>query len=658
MSTGPQSRQAMAEIFRSVEKGDLLHAESLCRARLTDSPDDVNLLGILGAVLLQKQEYPEAERLLLRTIELESGFARPHEDLGVLYLRTDQPGQAVVFFEKAAVLDERRGSVFRGLAVALHRVGRQEDAQAAQNSYLQLTPSAHNLSEAEKLRKAGDNRGAEQRCEELLKLEPKNTAALRMLAIIASDDERFVVAEGLLRRITELAPDNYDAMRDLGGFLADRSRFSEAIEVIEHAISLDATVAQNQLLLGDMLSIVGQTENALLAYENCLEAAPDDPAALLGRGHMLRIAGRRDEAIASYKHCAVIRPDSGDAWWNLASLHGYCTPDDDVERMRSYVDAGELDPADETGFRFALARAAEQCHEYDIAWNHYEIGNAIKRGLVKYDPVDTEVLHGKLRDVFAVELFQQESIPVPAAKTPIFIVGMPRSGSTLVEQILASHSSVEGTGELPYVIMISTAARGAKADSARYPEIVLDFDASQLTGLGRSYLHHALTHCSTDKLFFTDKMPANYSHVGFIGLILPEAKIIDARRDPLATCVANYRQLFAKGKNQSYDLAELGEYYLQYVALMKHWDEVMPGRVLRVMYEDVVCDLEQQVRRILDFCGLPFEQSCIDYYKSERPVNTASSEQVRQPIYTSGIDYHEHYDAHLDELRKIFAAAL
>jgi len=615
---------------------------------------------MLGAVLLQKQEHPEAERLLLRTIELEPGFARPHEDLGVLYLRTDQPGQAISFFEKAAALDERRGSVFRGLAVALHlhRVGRQEDAQAAQDTYLQLTPTAQSLAEAEKLSTAGDTKGAGQRCEELLKREPKNVAALRMLAVIASDDERFVMAEGLLRRIVELESDNYDAMRDLGRFLADRSRFSEAIEIIENAISLDATVAQNQLMLGDMLSIVGQTENALLAYDRCLDIAPDDPAALLGRGHMLRIGGRSDEAIASYRQCAAIQPAMGDAWWNLASLHGYCAPDEDVEQMRSYVDAGELDSAAETGFRFALARAAEQRHEYDTAWRHYEIGNAIKRRLVKYDPVETEVLHGKLRDVFAVEMFQQESIPVPAAKTPIFIVGMPRSGSTLIEQILASHSSVEGTGELPYIIMISTAAGGSRADNAHYPEIVLDLDASQLTGLGRSYLHHALTHCATNKPFFTDKMPANYSHVGFIGLILPEAKIIDARRDPLATCVANYRQLFAKGKNQSYDLAELGEYYLQYVALMKHWDEVMPGRVLRVLYEDVVNDLEKQVRRILDYCGLPFEQSCVDYYKSERPVNTASSEQVRQPIYTSGVDYHKNYDAHLDELREILAADL
>lgn len=657
MSKGPQSRQAMAEIFRSVDKGDLLHAESLCRARLTDSPDDINLLGMLGAVLLQSQQYPEAEQLLLRTIELEPDFARPHEDLGVLYLRTDRPGQAVSFFEKAAVMDEHRGSVFRSLAVALHRVGRQEDAQAAQDTYLQLTPTAQSLAEAEKLRKAGDTKGAGQHCEELLKREPKNVAALRMLAVIASDDERFVMAEGLLRRIVELEPSNYDAMRDLGRFLADRSRFSEAIEVIEHAISLDATVAQNQLMLGDMLSIVGQTENALLAYDRCLDMAPDDPAALLGRGHMLRIGGRSDEAIASYRQCAAIQPAMGDAWWNLASLHGYCAPDEDVEQMLSTVDAGKLDPAAETGFRFALARAAEQRHEYDSAWRHYEIGNSIKRGLVKYDPVETEILHGKLRDVFSAELLQQGSTPVPAAKTPIFIVGMPRSGSTLIEQILASHSSVEGTGELPYVIMISTAAGGSRADNAHYPEIVLDLDASQLIGLGRSYLHHALTHCSTNKPFFTDKMPANYSHVGFIGLILPEAKIIDARRDPLATCVANYRQLFAKGKNQSYDLTELGEYYRQYVALMKHWDEVMPGRVLRVLYEDVVNDLEKQVRRILDYCGLPFEQSCVDYYKSERPVNTASSEQVRQPIYTSGVDYHKNYDAHLDELREILAGS-
>lgn len=374
---------------------------------------------------------------------------------------------------------------------------------------------------------------------------------------------------------------------------------------------------------------------------------------MLGRGHMLRIGGRRDDAVASYQECLAERPELGDAWWSLASMHGYPVSEGELELMRSQLKSGVVMPVNEVGFRFAIARVCEQMKDYEGAWHQYEIGNAAKRALVKYDPVETEVLHGKLANVFTKDLFLRKSASTPTELTPVFILGMPRSGSTLIEQILASHSNVEGAGELPYIIMMSNSLGASNSDIARYPEIVEELDDSQLTGLGRSYLHYARTHCATEKPFLTDKMPANFSHAGFIRLMLPHAKIIDARRDPIATCIANYRHLFALGKNQSYDLVELAEYYLQYVGIMEHWDEVLPGEILRVQYEDVVDDLESEVRRILDFCELPFEESCIDYHENARPVNTASSEQVRQPIYDSAVDYWKNYEPHLDELKEI-----
>lgn len=242
--------------------------------------------------------------------------------------------------------------------------------------------------------------------------------------------------------------------------------------------------------------------------------------------------------------------------------------------------------------------------------------------------------------------------------TPILVVGLPRSGSTLIEQILASHSQVEGAGELPYIVMLSKALGGGRTDRLRYPELVAELDAPELTALGRTYLRHTASHRSQEAPYFTDKLPANFSHVGFIRLILAHAKIIDVRRNPMATCVANYRQLYAQGKNQSYDLAELGEYYLQYVEDMDHWDTVIPGAVLHVQYEDVVADLEGQVRRMLEFCELPFEQACIDYHESARPVNTASAEQVREPIFTSAVDFWRNYEPYLDELGDILAPLL
>lgn len=339
-------------------------------------------------------------------------------------------------------------------------------------------------------------------------------------------------------------------------------------------------------------------------------------------------------------------------------MHGYRVSAEELKIMRSQLESGGLTPESGVGFHFAIARACEQTKNFEGAWKEYEAGNAAKRALVKYDPVETEVLHGKLASVFTKDLFERKSAATPTEITPVFILGMPRSGSTLIEQILASHSKVEGAGELPYIIMMSNSLGANKTDTARYPEIVEELDDSQLTGLGRSYLHYARTHCGSEKPFLTDKMPANFSHAGFIRLVLPHAKIIDARRDPIATCIANYRHLFAQGKNQTYDLVELAEYYLQYAGIMEHWDEVMPGAILRVQYEDVVGNLESEVRRILEFCDLPFEESCLNYHQSARPVNTASSEQVRQPIYDSAVEFWRNYEPHLDELKEILKPVL
>lgn len=651
-------RQTVDDIFRHINAGQVDQAENLCRTALTSDPEDINVLGILGAILMQKGQLEDAESYLLKTIELEPAFAKPYEDLGLLYLRQDDPERAAGYFLKATQLDPNGVTAFRGLADANLRSGNREQAEAAGRRFLELSPDARTLAEADKLHREGNSEEAERMCEELIKREPGNTAALRLLAVIASDDERYIIAEGLLRRIAKLSSSGYRAQLDLARFLAERSRFPEAVELLEETARTVPDNHEMHLMLGDTLSIVGRTSEALQEYEHCLALSPKEPTALLGRGHMLRIGGRQDDAVASYQECIAERPELGDAWWSLASMHGYRVSADEFETMRSQLESDVLAPDSVIGFRFAIARACEQMKDFAGAWQQYEIGNAAKRALVKYDPVETEVLHDKLAKVFTKELLNQSGATTPTDITPIFILGMPRSGSTLIEQILASHSKVEGAGELPYIIMMSNSLGANASDAARYPELVRDLDNSQLTGLGRSYLHYARTHCAAEKPFLTDKMPANFSHAGFIRLILPHAKIIDVRRHPLATCVANYRQLFAQGKNQSYDLGELGEYYLQYIEIMDHWDKVMPGDILRIQYEDVVSDLDGEVRRLLDFCGLPFEQACLEYHKSARPVNTASSEQVREPIYHSAVDFWKYYEPHLDDVKEILKPLL
>jgi LPS sulfotransferase NodH len=373
---------------------------------------------------------------------------------------------------------------------------------------------------------------------------------------------------------------------------------------------------------------------------------------------MLRITGFQDEANASYKRSVEVSPEIGSTWWYLASLHRYSASDEEVVTMQSQLESESLAPDSKIAFHFALARAFEKRESFTAAWEQYVQGNSLKRSIVKYDPVKLEVDQNRIKDVFNANFLASVSAQTPAAVTPIFVLGMPRSGSTLIEQILGSHSSLEGVGELPYVLMLTSSMIANKPDNLHYTEIMQQLSSHEITALGRSYLYHASTHCADETMFFTDKMPENFSHVGFIRSILPHAKIIDARREPMATCVANYRQLFAQGKTQTYDLNELGEYYLQYIDMMAHWDAVLPGEVLRVQYEEVVADLEGQVRRILDFCGLPFEQGCVEYHKSDRPVNTASSEQVREPIYTSAVEFWRNFDPYLEELREVLEPVL
>jgi tetratricopeptide (TPR) repeat protein/LPS sulfotransferase NodH len=645
-------------IVRLLNDGRMDDAESTCRGYLNGDPDEINLLGILGAMLIRKGDLDEAEQHLRRAIGIEPGFAKPHEDMGAIYLARNDPHAAISYFERARSLDSDNSSATRGLGVAYQRAGKNVEAQALRQELMQATATPNLLGEANALRLRGEPAQAEQLCDAILKREPENTDALSILAAAASDDERYVIAEGYLRRIVKLKIDDPDSLFDLANFLGERGRYPEAIEFLQSAVALAPDNPDVQLHLGNMYGIVGQTADALGAYENCLDIRPDDPAALIGRGHMLRITGFQDEANASYKRSVEVSPEIGSTWWYLASLHRYSASDEEVVTMQSQLESESLAPDSKIAFHFALARAFEKRESFTAAWEQYMQGNSLKRSIVKYDPVKIEVDQDRIKDVFNANFLASVSAQTPAAVTPIFVLGMPRSGSTLIEQILGSHSSLEGVGELPYVLMLTSSMIANKPDNLHYTEIMQQLSSHEITALGRSYLYHASTHCADETMFFTDKMPENFSHVGFIRSILPHAKIIDARREPMATCVANYRQLFAQGKTQTYDLNELGEYYLQYIDMMAHWDAVLPGEVLRVQYEEVVADLEGQVRRILDFCGLPFEQGCVEYHKSDRPVNTASSEQVREPIYTSAVEFWRNFDPYLEELREVLEPVL
>jgi tetratricopeptide (TPR) repeat protein len=480
-----------------------------------------------------------------------------------------------------------------------------------------------------------------------------------MLAIIASQDERYVIAEGLLKKIIKLSGDDYRPYSDLGRFLGERGRIPEAIEMLEKAVALDSTVVSLHLALANFLAILGTPADALRTYDAAMQFDPDYPPALVGRGNMLRILGRREEAIVAYERVIALRPEVGSAWWSLASLKNYRFSTEKVDEMRSYLDSDELDVDSKFSFHFALARVCETGKDFDGAWENYELGNSLKRAKLSYDPVRIEVSHDKIIQLFDREFLELNSgRPTEDGPAPIFIVGMPRSGSTLLEQILASHSQVEGCAELPYVPMLSDALGGARSDGKKYPQVLNELTTDQLVSIGKSYIYHTKTNRPENRPRFTDKMPTNFAHVGFIHLTLPNAKIIDARRHPLDTCLGNYRQLFAQGKNHAYDLNECAEYFLEYIRLMDHWDNVLPGRVLKVQYEDVVDDVEKQTRRMLEYCELPWEDTCLDFYASDRAVNTASAEQVREPIYRDAVGYWKNYESQLADIQEILAPVL
>lgn len=618
------TRKTLDDIVDLIDAGQLTDADSLCRNALAVKPGDINLLGLMGSIAIARND----------------------------------PERSIPHFRQVLATDKHNAAAIRGLATALEQTGQEDEADALRDEYMDALPVEHLLAEAEELCRKGDTAEAEKICDAVLRRDPESIGALRVLALAAIENDSFVIAEAFLSRIVRLTPDNADSIIPLARFLGDRGRYEEAIAYLNRATDIDATNPEVNLLLGGMLAIVNRTEESLAAYNKSLEYAPDEPAALIGQAHMLRIAGRQDDALTAYRRCVEVSPGFGVAWWNLASLPRYEASDEDVATMRAELVNGGEPTESSVGLHFALARAYEKRDDFENAWAQYESGNSGKRSLVKYDPVKSELDQSKIRKTYTADVLAGPKGRPSTDVTPVFILGVPRSGSTLVEQVIASHSRVEGAGELPYILTITSGLKSRKSGALHYSELVGELSADELTELGESYLQAAELHRPEGLACFTDKMPANYPHVGFIHQTLPHAKIIDARRDPVATCVANFRQLFAQGKNQSYDLTELGEYYVEYISMMEHWDVVLPGVVLKVQYEEVVADFENQVRRILDHCELPFEDTCLEFHKSVRPVNTASAEQVRQPIYDSAVEFWRNYESHLDELLEVLEPVL
>ncbi|MDX1292998.1 MAG: sulfotransferase, partial [Hyphomonas sp.] len=442
--------------------------------------------------------------------------------------------------------------------------------------------------------------------------------------------------------------------------LRKRQKFALALEQarILMARDPDNPVFQSHFAIESMQA--GDYETALDQFDRILEKLPDDPATLVSRGHALKTYGRTEDAIASYQAAARVAPGQGDAWYGLANLKTYRFGDDELARMEAQFAAPDIDHMSRIHIAFALGKAQEDRGNHDAAFAAYAQGNALKHQTVRYT---TEQMHAEFdaqKAICTPDLFQAQAGKGCPAPDPIFILGLPRAGSTLIEQILASHPDVDGTLELPNILSLAHQLRGRKqlTDRERYPRILHELPGDELKALGEDYIETTRIH-RQGAAFFTDKMPNNFRHIGLIHLILPNARIIDARRNPMDCCWSGFKQLFAEGQEFTYSLEDIGHYYRGYVDLMDHWDRVLPeGRILRVQHEDVLEDLEGQVRRILDYCGLPFDPACVEFHKTDRAVRTASSEQVRRPINKSGLEQWRPYEAHLGPLKAALGPGL
>lgn len=646
--TLPEKDASIRRALGYLRKNRPLRAEEACRDYLKENPGCTDHLRLLSLSLMKQERAAEAEQQLRFALSLDPQFPQLHEDLGSALAMQSRFEEAIPAFEKAIQLQPALQLAQKKLGQALAAAGRRNEADKAFQEYIESDPERTAILQGIDLHRAGKPDEAIVVFREVLKDNPRNVNAMRHLAItLWQNRKRVEDAEALLRMATQHAGDFTAAWITLGALLMDVNKFMEAISAYEKATSLEPGNAEAWAGLGNAFGRAMYPEKAVEAYAKAVAINPRVPGVLSAYAWELKTIGDQDGALKAYRQAIKQNPKFGPAYWSMANLKIFEFANEEIESMLQQVERDDLTEAEDIHFRFALGKAMEDSNDYERAWHFYHTGNQKQRMTVEYEPLDMERRFSSVKKVFSDKFLRSRVGVGYDAPDPIFIVGLPRSGSTLVEQILASHSQVEGTSELPILIRIAESIGRYRTDGVAYPEAVSELRDKDLRAYGKQYIEESQRHRITDRPFFTDKLPNNFPMLGFAHLILPNAKIINARRHPFDSCLGAYKQLFGSGQNFTYDMLDLAHYYQQYDEMMKHWHAVLPGKVLDVHYEETVTSLEWQVRRILEHCGLPFEESCVRFHETERAVKTASSEQVRQPIYTSALGKWRLYEKHL-----------
>ena len=590
----------------------------------------------------------------------QPGWAPAHYELGVTLGLLGRGEEAVTSLRQAVRLKADIGDAWRLLGDHLTAMGDREGADAAYASHIKVSTRDPRL-----LRPAAalcDNRipEAEALLRQHLRRFPTDVAAIRMFAEVAARLGRLADAEDLLARCLELAPGFTAARQNYALVLHRQQKTTQALAEIDRLLEADPRNPGSRNLKAAARSRIGEYEQSLALYAEVLAEYPKQAKMWMSYGHALKTAGHQAGSIEAYRRTIELAPGCGEAWWSLANLKTFRFTAEEVAVMQAQLARSDLSDEDRFHFHFALGKALEDARDFEASFRHYAEGNRLRKAAIRYDADRTTRGVQRSRALFTAEFLASRAGWGAADPDPIFIVGLPRAGSTLIEQILSSHSQVEGTMELPDVAAIvqGLARRGGDTETARYPEVVTSLTRDELRSLGEQYLSRTRIQRKRGTPFFIDKMPNNWAYVGLIALMLPNARIIDARRHPLSCCFSGFKQHFARGQHFSYGLEDIGRYYRDYATLMAHFDAVLPGRVHRVIYERMVDDTEGEVRRLLDYCGLPFEESCLRFYENDRAVRTASSEQVRQPIFRDSIEQWRNYEPWLGPLEQALGPVL
>jgi tetratricopeptide (TPR) repeat protein len=641
-------KQSFDDAISRLRAGDHAAAARLCEEALQHFPDDANTMCLAAKAYLALRRFDLAQRHVGEALRRFPDFVVAHDVYGDLMLATGRPDKAALAYEKALGLDPARPVTLEKLDRARQLAAESAPVARPRGAF------AEEIRRAESLQRAGDVNQAEDIVRRILKKDPDDVEAARILAGIACLHKRYREAEVFLSRATQLAPNYARAWVDLANVQRELEKYDDATASATRLLELDPDKAESHMVYAGIVGVAGLHEEAIEAYRHALKLSPNKAVAMCAMAHHLKTIGAQEEAVAQYRACIATRPDYAEAYWSLANLKTFRFSEAEVEAMNELVREGSLPEESLCQIHNALGLEYEARGDYDRAFGHFDRCNRLRRKLESYDPVDTEAMHDRVIVFFDEERLAR-STGAALQPTPIFIVGLPRSGSTLIEQILASHSEVEGTHELSDLSKVVRGYRTRKKD--RFPESLGGLGPEGWARIGREYLERTEKH-RHGAAFFIDKNPNNFVFVGLLRSAIPNAKIINARRHPVDSCLGSYKQLFASGQPFTYDLTELGEYYLQYQRLMDHWHRVLPGFVLDVCYEEVVADLETQVHRMLDFCGLPFEPACLHFHETERAIKTASSEQVRRPIYSSSVELWRKYEPHLAELIEVLKPLL